>query len=204
MAAAKPNSAPRLPRSRWEYCLAWADLLMARRIERLRTDGTRLTEAETAAFHGDDRPLIVVLIAAALHERMDHFALPDDELHLVPLGAPGEEGVTGTLHRHPYQALENTPGPAGPGHAEVHRLLDAARSDHPDERGLWDRIRCAARETVVDVATFAGSRHDGRRHPLAQGSGTYWERGVMMADVLFGEQHRRQAAHLAAVFGEED
>ncbi|QFQ97296.1 hypothetical protein F9278_14995 [Streptomyces phaeolivaceus] len=204
MTAAEPNPAQQLPRSRWEYCLAWADLLMARHIERPRTDGTQPTEAEIAAFHGDDRPLIVVLIAAALHERMDHFALPDEELHLVPLGAPGEEGVTGTLRRHPYHALENTSVPAGPGQAEVHRLLNAARSDHPDERGLWDRIRCAAREIVIDVATFAGSPHQGRCHPLAQDSGTYWERGVMMADVLLGEQHRHQAARLAAVFGEED
>lgn len=203
MDAAEPGSAPHSPRTRWEHCLAWADLLVIRHIERPQTDDGPLTEAENAAFHGDERPLIVVLIATALHERMTHFALPDDELHLVPLGAPGEEGVTGTLRRHPYQALENTPVPAGPGQAEVHRLLNAARSDHPDDRGLWDRIRSAARETVVDVATFAGSRHAGRRHPLAQPSGTYWERGVMMADVLLGEQHRRQAALLATVFGDD-
>ncbi|MDH6624353.1 hypothetical protein M2271_002155 [Streptomyces sp. LBL] len=50
---------------------------------------------------------------------------------------------------------------------------------------------------------MAGSRHGGRRDLLAQRSGTSWERGVMTAAVLLGEQYRCQAVRLAPVFGDE-
>ncbi|WP_055531164.1 hypothetical protein [Streptomyces graminilatus] len=101
------------PQTVWECCLVWADLLIGLHVEALEQDRhgqlSKLSEEETALYVGVDRPLVSSLIAAALHERILQLDLSFADAVFVPLAAPKEEGVTGTLRRSAYNALELSP-----------------------------------------------------------------------------------------------
>jgi hypothetical protein len=161
----------------------------------------RLSEEETALFSGVDRHLVSVLIAAALHERIRRLELSFTDALFVPLAAPNEEGVTGTLRRSPYNALVLSPDHGGASRALLMRNALAA---HPDDRLLWDWVRTAALTAVDSVTRVTPARHTGPRHPHARTDGPYWERGSTMGDVLLGEQQRRELAGLAEVWGDEE
>jgi hypothetical protein len=68
----------------------------------------------------------------------------------VPLAAPHEEGVTGTLRRSAYNALELSPDLEDQGGSSRALLMRVALASHPDDRLLWDRVRTTAL-TVVDT-----------------------------------------------------
>ncbi|MFI6281595.1 hypothetical protein [Streptomyces sp. NPDC050988] len=121
----------------------------------------------------------------------------------VPLAAPQDEGVTGTLRRSPYNALELSPDLDDEGGASRALLVQNALSSHPDDRLLWDRV-CTAAQAVVDtVARRTHVRHTGPRHPGSRADGPYWERGSTIADILLGEQQRRELGRLAELWGDE-
>jgi len=86
-----------------------------------------------------DRTLVSFLIAAALDERILRLDLSFADAVFVPLAAPQEEGVTGTLRRTAYSALELSPGLQDQVGAARALLMRNALSAHPDDRLLWDR-----------------------------------------------------------------
>jgi hypothetical protein len=152
---------PRSPRTVWEHCLVWADLVLGAHV---RGCG-RLSAEEEAVLAGADRPLTVVVLAAAIHaharaRRVDEARVVEQ----VPLREPGPDGpggIAGVLHRAPYRALEEAPEVAGCGKDEGERLLVAGTQGHPDGRMLWDRVRTAAVAAVEGAAVVAGYGQDG-------------------------------------------
>ncbi|MER5549845.1 hypothetical protein ABT072_47505 [Streptomyces sp. NPDC002589] len=187
--------------------MVWADLLIGLHVEALeqsRQDRLfRFSEEETALYAGVDRHLVAFLIAAALHERILRLDLSFADAVFVPLAAPHEEGVTGTLRRSAYNALELSPDLEDQGGASRALLMCDALSSHPDERLLWDRVRTAALTVVDTVARSTHARHTGPRRPDARTDGPYWERGSTIGDVLLGEQQRRDLDRLSEAWGEE-
>lgn len=112
MTTAEPPSAETSPQSVWECSLVWADLLIGLHVESLEQDRNgqlfKFSEEETALYTGADRPLVSFLIAAALHERILGLDLSFPDAVFVPIAAPHEEGVIGTLRRSAYNALESS------------------------------------------------------------------------------------------------
>ncbi|NUK09953.1 hypothetical protein HRW18_18480 [Streptomyces lunaelactis] len=191
------------PQTVWDCCGTWADLLITLHAEDLQQHGTRrLTEGETVTLTGLDRHLVELVIAAALHERILRMDLPLAAAAQVPLAAPAEEGVTGTLRRAAYNALTLTPDTEGQPDRAL--LLREAASPHPDDQTLWQRVRTAALDVVAGVASRTPANFTGPRHPDAAADGPYWERGITIADVLIGVQRRQGFEVLAQVYGEED
>ncbi|ONK13182.1 hypothetical protein [Streptomyces sp. MP131-18] len=192
------------PQTIWECCLVWADLLINLHVDALeQSRQDRLSEEDTALFAGVDRPLVSLLIAAALHERVRRLELSFTDAVFVPIAAPQEEGVSGTLRRSPYNALVLSPDLENQGRPSRVLLLKNALASHPDDRLLWDRVRTAALTVVDAIAASTRARHTGPRHPAACADGPYWERGITIGDVLLGEQDRRQLEGLAEIWGDE-
>jgi len=208
MAHVEPRPAETSPQTVWECCLVWADLLIGLHVEALEQDRHgqlfKFSEEETALYVGVDRPLVSFLIAAALHERILRLDLSFADAVFVPLAAPQEEGVTGTLRRSAYNALELSPDLEDQGGPTRALLMCNALSSHPDDRLLWDRVRTAAQTVVDTVARRTHARHAGPRHPGARADGPYWGRGSTIGDILIGEQQRRELDRLATVWGDED
>ncbi|WP_159056601.1 hypothetical protein [Streptomyces yokosukanensis] len=207
MTPAEPPTAETSPQTMWECCLVWSDLLIRLHVEVLEQSRHgqlfKFSEEETALYIGADQPLVSILIAAALHERIVLMELSFADAVFVPLAAPQEEGVTGTLRRSAYNALELSPELEGQGSASRALLRRSALSSHPDDRLLWDRVRTAALSVVDAVARSTHARHSGPRHPDARPDGPYWERGSTIGDVLLGEHQRRQLDQLAEVWGDD-
>jgi len=208
MTPGEPPTAQTSPDTVWGCCMVWADLLIGLHVEALeqsRQDRLfKLSEEETALYVGVDRPLVAFLIAAALHERILHLDLSFADAVFVPLAAPKEEGVTGTLRRSPFNALDLSPDLDDQGGSSRALLMRAARSSHPDERLLWERVRKAALDVVVAVAARTPALHTGPRHPDARVEGPYWEQGITIGDALLSERKRRELDQLAEVWGDED
>ncbi|MFI0776241.1 hypothetical protein [Streptomyces sp. NPDC021212] len=187
--------------------MVWADLLIGLHVEALeqsRQDRLfKLSEEETALYVGADRPLVSFLIAAALRERILHLDLSFTDAVFVPLAAPQEEGVTGTLRRSAYNALDLSPDLVDQGGSSRATLMRNALSSHPDGRVLWDRVRTTALTVVDAVAASTPARQSGPRHPDARADGPYWERGSTIGDVLLREHRQRQLDRLAEVLGED-
>ncbi|WP_434596573.1 hypothetical protein [Streptomyces sp. A5-4] len=164
-----------------ECCLVWADLLIGLHVEALEQSRQgqlfKFSEEETALSVGLDRPLVSFVIAAALHKRIVRLELSFTDAMFVPLAAPQEEGVTGTLRRSAYNALDLSPELEDQGGSSRALLIRHALSSHPDDRLLWDRVRTAALDVVDSVARRTHARHTGTRHPDARADGPYWERG---------------------------
>ena len=198
-------SAPEMPpQTVWECCLIWADLLINLHLQGLEQSRQgQLTEEDAALFAGPDRPLVALLIAAALHERIRRLEMSFADAVFVPLAAPREEGVTGTLRRSPYSALEMSPDLSHQGRTLRALLMEKALASHPDDRLLWDRVRTAALAVVDDVAANTQARHTGPRRSAARADSSYWERGITIGDVLLEEQERRRLDQLAEFWGEE-
>lgn len=192
----------------WECCLVWADLLIGLHVEALEQDRHgqlfKFSEEETALYVGVDRHLVSFLLAAALNERILRLDLSFTDAVFVPLAAPQEEGVTGTLRRSAYNALELSPDLEDQGGASRALLMGNALSTHPDDRLLWDRVRTAAQTVVDTVARRTHARHTGPRHPGSRADRPYWERGSTIGDILLGEHQRRELDRLAEVWGDED
>lgn len=208
MTPPEPPTEQTSPQTVWECCMAWADLLIGLHVEELEQSRQgrpfTLSEEETALYVGVDRPLVSFLIAAALHERILQLDLSFADAAFVPLAAPGEEGVTGTLRRSACKALDLSPdGGVDQGGSSRALLKRNALSSHPDDRLLWDRVRTAALTVVDAVAACTPARHTGPRHPDARADGPYWERASTMADVLLAEHHRRQLDQLAELWDED-
>ncbi|MFI6283097.1 hypothetical protein [Streptomyces sp. NPDC050988] len=163
----------------------------------------KFSEEETALYTGVDRPLVSFLIAAALHERILRLDLSFADAVFVPLAAPQEEGVTGTLRRSAYNALELSPDLEDQGGSSRALLMRVALASHPDDRLLWDRVRTSSLTVVDTVAVGTHARHTGPRHPDARADGPYWERGSTIGDVLLGEKERRELDRLAEVWGDD-
>ncbi|MFJ5817200.1 hypothetical protein ACIQGT_25375 [Streptomyces sp. NPDC093108] len=207
MTTAEPPLAETSPQSVWECSLVWADLLVGLHVESLEKvrhgQLFKFSEEETALYTGVDRPLVSFLIAAALHERILGLDLSFPDAVLVPLAAPHEEGVTGTLRRSAYNALELSPDIEDQGGSSRALLMRVALASHPDDRLLWDRVRTTALTVVDTVARRTHARRTGPRHPDAQPDGPYWERGSTIGDVLLTEQHGRQLDRLAEFWGDD-
>ncbi|MET9779114.1 hypothetical protein ABZ023_33530 [Streptomyces sp. NPDC006367] len=195
------------PQTVWECCLVWADLLIGLHVEALeqsRQDQLfKLSEEETALYVGVDRHLVAFSLAAALHERIVRMELSFADAVLVPLAAPQEEGVTGTLRRSAYDALNLSPDIEHQGRASRVLLLRTALSSHPDDRLLWERVRAAALTVADSIARSTPARHTGPRHPEARSDGPYWERAGTIADVLLGEHQRQRFDRLAQAWGDD-
>lgn len=185
----------------WELCQQWADALVTLHHQRLTNDRTVPDEELHARFapDGHHRPVVVLLLAAALLERIRALGLTGRGIFAVPLAAPRHDGVTGTLQRGASAALSAAPAVGEAREA----LLRWATGDGPDERRLWDTVVDAAAD-VAD-ATARGTRpwYTGPRHPAAIPDGRYWERGICMADVVLQEQQRVELASVAALFDED-
>ncbi|MFM9373227.1 hypothetical protein [Streptomyces sp. Da 82-17] len=194
-------STQRRPETEWEHCLVWGSLLIRVRVRELEQQ-QRLTEDQTLTLLGRDRDLVVVLIAGALHAHLQDAGLAANAAGQIPLGAPNDEGVTGTLRRAAYAALKASPT-EDKGREERALLLRAATSDDPDERALWERLRAAALDTVAGVAALMPAIADVPRHPDATEAGRYWERAVVLGDVAATEQRRTAYEAAAAAFGED-
>lgn len=207
MTTPEPLRAQTSPQTTWECCLVWADLLISLHAEGLEQSrhnrGFTISEEETSLYVGQDRPLVSLLVAAALHERILHLDLSFPDAVFVPLAAPHEEGATGTLRRSAYTALDLSPDLEDQGGASRALLKGSALSAQPDDRLLWDRVRTAALAVVDSVARSTHDRHTGPRHPDARTEGPYWERGSTIGDVLLGEQERRQLDRLAEEWGDD-
>ncbi|MFI6688037.1 hypothetical protein [Streptomyces sp. NPDC050485] len=208
MTPPEPPMAATSPQTVWECCLVWADLLIGLHMEALEQDRRdrlfKFSEEESSLYVGMDRHLVSFLIGAALHERILGLDLSFTDAVFVPLAAPQEEGVTGTLRRSAYSALEFSPDLEEQGGPSRALLMRNAISSHPDDRLLWDRARSAALTVVDTAARRTPARHTGPRHPGARADGPYWEHATTIGDVLLGEQHRRGLDRLAEVWGDED
>ncbi|WP_371792921.1 hypothetical protein OG285_31795 [Streptomyces sp. NBC_01471] len=208
MTHVEPPPAETSPQTVWESSLVWADLLIGLHMEALEQDRHgqlfKFSEEETALYTGVDRPLVSFLIAAALHERILQLDLSFADAVFVPLAAPQEGGVTGTLRRSAYKALELSPDLEAQGGPTRALLMHNALSSHPDDRLLWDRVRTAAQTVVDTVARRTHARHAGPRHAGARADGPYRERGSTIGDILIGEQQRHELDRLATVWGDED
>lgn len=207
MESSEPPTADRPPQTVWECCLVWARLLIDLHKEALERSRQRrsfpFSEEEYTLYAGADRPLVSVLIAAALHERILRLGLSFTDAVFVPLAAPQENGVTGTLRRSAYNALELSPDLKEQGGSSRALLMQHALSSHPDDRLLWDQVRTAAFAVVDTVARSTHARHTSPRHPDARPDGPYWKRGSTVGDVLLGEQQRRELDRLAEVLGDD-
>lgn len=196
------TSAPQPPQTIWECCRVWADLLVTLHVQELKRRG--LTEEEAVTLDGLDRHLVVALIAAVMHERITHMNIPSANAVQVPLAAPAEEGMTGTLRRTAYNAVLDSPDIDGQGKTERKLLLDEGASQNPDGELLWSRVRAAAQEVVAGVASRTPTHYTGPRHPDATADGPYWERGITIGDVLIHVQRHQKFEQLAQIYGEED
>ncbi|MFD8609738.1 hypothetical protein [Streptomyces sp. NPDC059631] len=207
MTPPEPPTDATSPQTVWECCLNWADLLIGLHVEALEQDRHgqlfKFSEEETALYAGVDRPLVSLLLAAALHERILRLDLSSPDAVFVPLAAPQEEGVTGTLRRSAYSALELSPDLEDQGPSRA-LLMRSALSAHPDDRLLWERVRTAAQTVADTAARRTHARHTGPRHPGSRADGPYWERGSTIGDILLGEHQRRELDRLAGALGDED
>ncbi|WP_328540247.1 hypothetical protein [Streptomyces sp. NBC_00344] len=169
--AAEPE---RTPETVWEQCVEWAGLLVRILAGRRKQDGL-FSEEDGVTLTGTDRPLVVVMLAAAIHAqtvllRVDS---PQDAAR-VPLAAAGEKGLSATLRRTPYAALCDAPRVRGAGEVQRAVLIARAESGHPDDTLLWHRIRTAAAAAVETAGKSC-----------AAGGGTdWWEGGHTIADVI--------------------
>lgn len=208
MTPLEPMTAETSPQTVWECCLVWADLLISLHMEALEQSRPgqlfKFSEEETALYAGQDQPLVSFVIAAALHERIVRLELSFTDAVFVPLAAPQEEGVTGTLRRSAFNALYLSPDLEDQGGYLRALLIHAALSSRPDSRLLWDRVRKAAFDVVDAIARHTHARHTGPCHPGARTDGPYWERGSTIGDVLLGEHQRRQLNQLAGLWVDEE
>ncbi|MFF8919360.1 hypothetical protein ACF08M_40280 [Streptomyces sp. NPDC015032] len=207
MTPLEPSAAATSPQTVWECCLVWADLLIGLHVAAVEQERYgrpfKLSEEEDALYVGADRHLVSLLLAASLNERILSLDLSFSDAVSVPLAAPQEEGVTGTLRRAAFNALELSPDLEDQGGSSRALLRRSALSAHPDDRLLWDRVRTAAQTVADTVARCTRARHDGSRCPGARADGPYWERGSTIGDILIGEQQRRELGRLSAVWDDE-
>lgn len=183
------DEGPQAPQTVWEHTLLYADLLVRAhldRADRLHAPGRTYhpLSAEETAVLGTDRELLLVTLAAAIHEQIRR--QEPGEPTGVLLHSPDTGGVEDVLRYAPYGALEAAVAAEGRGGPQVRQLLEAGGSSHPDGQLLWQRVRTAAQDVV-----------EGAVDP---GRGT----SVTVADLLAGEQRKATLDQLAQVMGTED
>ncbi|WP_143041387.1 hypothetical protein [Streptomyces indicus] len=189
--------------SPWQRSVVWAGLLLQHHVAYLRQTGG-LDEITADMLSGDQEDLVLFLIAAALHERMSVLRA-EQPVEGVALTAPRlRDGVTGTLACSPYGALVEAPAVAGLGALEQARLAEAATSNDPDAQLLWTRVHQAAYAVVTGLSAHVPPRWKGQRPPGACEGANYWERGLVMADVLLYISRAEAMARLERTLGTED
>ncbi|MEV6793042.1 hypothetical protein AB0M87_13780 [Streptomyces sp. NPDC051320] len=163
----------RAPETIWEQCVEWAELLVRIQLDHRRRT-RRFSETDSVTLTGSDRPLVVVLLAAALHAQavVLRAETPRDALR-IPLATATEKGLSATLRRTPYAALCDAPQVRGAGAVQRAVLIARAESGHPDDTLLWHRVRAAAAAAVETAG-----------RSCASDDVDWWEGGHTIADVI--------------------
>lgn len=141
------------PRTLWDHCLLWADLLA-----KSAQPSPAAAPVDSRCRTGEkERPLLLVLLAAALHSkaaarRTGNAGDVDDMEAAARVALTGPGSAHAVLHFSPYATLQAAPDVVERGGGERARLLAAATSPELDERWLWHRTLGAAGEVLAQAA----------------------------------------------------
>ena len=102
--------------SAWDFCLAGADQLVRWHEEHQQGDGV---------WWAQQRSLVVVFLASAIHSRASLSALTGSQVASVALGDAYGAGVLGTVRSYALAAIEGAPAGPALGEQERRTMLDS-------------------------------------------------------------------------------